>query len=81
MIWNYQILRHKGVDGNEDWYGVHEVFRDDAGKIMACTEGNGMLPSEESANIITGLKMMLKDCGNYPIHNYGDVPEDGAEDI
>ena len=79
MVWNYQILKHKGIDGNEDWYGVHEVYRDKNDKVMACTEGNGMLPSEKSEEIVVSLKMMLKDCENYPVRDYDDMPEAGAE--
>ena len=81
MLWNYQILRHKGIDGNEDWYGIHEVYRDKDGKIMACTEGNGTLPSECPESISVGLKMMLKDCKDYPVHGYDNVPEAGAEEL
>ena len=53
----------------------------DAGKIMTCTEGDGVLPSESSTEIVKSLKMMLKDCENYPIHYYDNVSEEGAEDL
>lgn len=80
MTWNYQILRHK--ENGKDFFSVHEVYRDAAGKIMACTEGNGVLPSETSNEIIESLKMMLKDCECYSTqHEYMDVPEEGAEDL
>ena len=81
MVWNYQILKHKGIDENDNWYSIHEVYRDSAGKIMACTDGIGILPSEKPVEVIASLKMMLKDSENYPVYDYDNVPEDGAEDI
>lgn len=81
MVWNYQILKHTGKGEYSDFYSVHEVYRDDAGKIMTCTEGDGVLPSESSTEIVKSLKMMLKDCENYPIHYYDNVSEEGAEDL
>lgn len=77
--WNYQILIHK--ENGEDYYSVHEVYRDASGKIMACTDGLGVLPSETSEELISKLKMMLKDCEHYPTHEYMDVPEEGAEEL
>jgi len=79
MMWNYQTLVHK--ENDEYYYSVHEVYRDDNGKIMACTDGLGILPSETPEELIKSLKMMLKDCEHYPIHDYMDVPEEGAEDM
>ena len=80
MVWNYQILKH--TDKGQDFFSVHEVYRDEVGKIMACTEGNGVLPSETSEEVIKSLKMMLKDCERYSAtYEYLNVPEEGAEDI
>ena len=83
MVWNYQILKHKAADknGNEDFYAVHELYRDKAGKIVACTEGDGALPSEHPSDVIRALRMMLKDCEHYSVYDYEKVPEDGAEDL
>ena len=77
--WNYQILIHK--ENGEDYYSVHEVYRDDNDKIMACTEGLGVLPSDTPKELIKGLKMMLKDCEHYPAHDYMNVPEEGADEM
>lgn len=36
MSWNYRVIRHT-VDG-ETGYGVHEVYYNEDGKPIACTE-------------------------------------------
>ncbi len=36
MSWNYRVIK-RNSDGNE-WYGIYEVYYDDSGRPVACTE-------------------------------------------
>lgn len=67
MTWNYQILRHKEED-HPDWYGLHEVYKDDDGKIESYTvhpASVGDTPQE----VMSDLKLMSLDAHSRPIHN------------
>jgi hypothetical protein len=37
MSWNYRVLKHKDND-EVPYYQVHEVFYNEDGSIMACSE-------------------------------------------
>jgi hypothetical protein len=36
MSWNYRVLKH--VAREEEWYQIHEVYYNEDGSIMACSE-------------------------------------------
>jgi hypothetical protein len=70
--WRYQILRH--TDEEPVWYGLHEVYLDEDGKIKAHTE-RAEIVGDSPAEIVRTLKYMMKDVEKYcPI----DEPEYGG---
>ncbi len=50
-------MRHKSDSG--DWYGIHEVYYDDAGKSRAWTVHAQEPFGETVDELISSLKMML----------------------
>jgi hypothetical protein len=71
--WNYRIVRYRNNQG----FGLHEVFTDDAGQPMAMTEDpiSFATDAEEGAEgIIASLRTALADATNRPIFN---EPEKG----
>ncbi len=72
-MWNHRIMRHKDEDGTE-WYGVHEVFYDDDGKIFAWTEEKLSPFGETSGELQDELNNMLGACDS-PILAFDMEPE------
>jgi hypothetical protein len=74
-MWNYRIMKHS--DGkNEPWYGIHEVFYDENGKISSWTTNpieTGFSPSELFSSTI----MKGRDIWKYrhEILDYDMMPE------
>jgi len=53
MSWNYRVIRRSS--GAEEWYAIYEVYYDDAGRPIACTESPsrpfGETPEELAADL------------------------------
>ena len=75
MSWNYRIIYHD--DDEHPYYGLHEVFYTKKGKIKswsldADVVGEGNM-DEGVGEIISALKMMLKDAKNSPVLIHSDM--------
>lgn len=70
MSWNYRVLKKKHADGC--FYDIHEVYYDDEGRPMACTE-QPVSPRGES------IEELLNDIRHYakalqkPVIDYDDI--------
>lgn len=75
MTWNYRIIYHD--DDKYPYYGLHEVFYTKKGKIKFWTKradvvGEGNI-DEGVGEIISALKMMLKDAKNSPVLIHSEI--------
>ena len=79
-MWNYRVMRH----GEEDTYGLHEVYYNKQGKICLWTE-DSLVPVRESVDELEEeLTMMLRDVKkskhdvlDYDMEPEGDFEEEG----
>ena len=63
--WRYQVLKHTNADGSL-WYGVHEVFIDEDGKIVTYTEYPTVV-GDDFGSVIGNLKLIYNACSKTPI--------------
>ena len=59
MTWNYRILEHKDLDGSS-WFAIHEVYYDDKGNPVACTEGPCSAHGEDTETLTTDMSYMME---------------------
>lgn len=83
MSWHHRVIRHDLKDGHVPYYGIHEVYCDENGKIWACTEKAKITAWEatEEENLPAlrqELKWMLEAL-DAPILDIENIPEEGAE--
>ena len=67
MTWNYRIVRHHQP---AEWYGLHEVFYDDAGHPTEMTAEpiNFVCDGDEGTEgIVKALEMALADARGQPV--------------
>jgi hypothetical protein len=77
--WNYRIVRHHQPS---EWFGLHEVFYDEAGcpTSMTANPVDFVCDGDEgSAGIIGSLEMALADAKGRPVLDEGDVVGPTAE--
>lgn len=73
MTWNYRIVRHHEP---EEWYALHEVFYDAAGRptMMTADPIDFACGGDEGPEGITrSLEMALADAKGRPVLDEGDV--------
>jgi len=58
--WNYRILRHKHEKA-DDTVALHEVYYDEDGKAECCTIDPVTRHSDNVAELIEALEIMLSD--------------------
>ncbi len=76
MSWNYRLVRHliKNRNKNYEWYGIHEVYYKESGKIRMISQ-DAMEPfGENPKEIKENLKMMMR-AFKKPIVDYGKLKE------
>jgi hypothetical protein len=69
MSWNYRIVKKESEDSLG--YGVYEVYYDESGKAMLCTE-NPISMEEETLNGLEFVVSKIKIAINMPILRYED---------
>jgi len=75
MKWNYRVLRHTdgGVDSNEEYFMVHEVYYEDDGKPSICTS-NECKPFGNTLEELKSDMEMMVDAFEKPVLDYSDFP-------
>lgn len=69
MTWNYRIIHHD--DDEYPYYGLHEIYYDKKG-ITNWTEEASVI-GDDTKDIISSLKMMLKDAENAPVLIHSEI--------
>ena len=69
--WNHRIMRH-----NDDptWYGLHEVYYNDAGQVVAWTD-SPVTVTGESVDDLCGLVEFMQNDKTRPLLDYDMAPE------
>lgn len=71
--WNYSIIFHDDGEPDHQWYGLHEVYYDDADEVDRVTSWTRDAVSfvahleEGSEGIVESLRMALNDAKNRPV--------------
>ena len=78
MSWNYRVMAH--CEGAEEYYAVHEVFYNDECKVIAWTQEPIAPLGHSKEDILQVLRVMLKDCENQEVLEYGMEAEGSFED-
>jgi hypothetical protein len=63
--WNFRIVRHD--EEVEEWYGIHEVYYDDEGKVCLTVD-----PVPLCADTLELLRGRSEHAFEKPILNYSD---------
>lgn len=81
MSWNNRIMRHIEEDGSI-WYGMHEVFYDDDGKISGWTEDAVLFGGESLRDLIASIVCLLKDFwkSRHSVLSFDMTPESSSFD-
>ena len=69
MTWNFRLVKHPPPKSGAPWYGVHEVFYNEAGKPWAMTQESIRLEGESVKDIFADLKLIRRDLRRLPILN------------
>ena len=65
MFWNNRIVCTTDDEGNH-WYGTHEVFYEDDGKL-ACYTANPVEPGAETMNDLEDIILMYGEAMKRPV--------------
>jgi hypothetical protein len=75
--WDYRVLRREGMTG-EIFYGIHEVFFDDAGRAWGCTVEPVAAVGYDLEDLADELELLAAAL-KQPVLEYDAIPEEGAE--
>lgn len=65
MSWNYRVIRTIDPNGDE-YYGIHEVYYDDEGNPVSCTE-NSVNPIGESVEDLSHTVIYMMRAFTEPV--------------
>jgi len=65
MTWNYRIIHHD--DHEHPYYGLHEVYYYENDNSISTWTVDATVVGDDADEIISSLKMMLKDAESKPI--------------
>lgn len=74
--WNHRVIRK--TNGEEVWYGVHEVFFDEGGEPIMCTKeplGLYHVDDDPIKKLIEDFDRM-REALDKPILNYEDIGDE-----
>lgn len=82
MTWNYRIIRNVVTFGDKKYprYSVHEVFYNDDGSIMTCTQDPEELcwtddtDIEALENLKECIKTIARDIEKHPVLDITNIP-------
>lgn len=77
MSWDYRVMKHVThfQDSVETWYGIHEVFYNQDGKIVAWTQEPIDVVGDSYMEILETLERMLNDIETQSVLDYNMEPE------
>lgn len=67
MSWNFRLVRHKDPRTSAVWYGIHEVFYNEAGRPFTMTEDPVDIAGRSPREVRGYLKMIQRDIERLPI--------------
>ena len=67
MTWNFRLVKHTERKPRRVWYGVHEMFYDDAGRPWTMTEEPVSVDGESRKDVLGYLTMIQRDLARLPI--------------
>ena len=67
MTWDFRLVKHTERKPRRVWYGVHEVFYNDAGKPMGMTQDPVSIDGESVKDALGYLEMIRRDLKRLPI--------------
>ena len=70
-MWNFRLVKHIQPKSRSVWYGVHEVFYNDAGKPWTMTEEPVQVDGESTRDIIAYLEQIIHDLSRLPVLDAG----------
>ena len=66
MTWNFRLVKHIERKPRRVWYGVHEVFYNDAGRPWTMTKEPIRLDGESAQEVQRYLDMVRRDLKRLP---------------
>lgn len=67
MTWNFRLVKHVDRKSAPPWYGIHEVFYNDARQPIGMTENPVDITGESQTEVRKYLKMIQRDIRHLPI--------------
>ena len=67
MTWNFRLVKHAEAGSRHVWYGVHEVFYNDAGKPWTMTEDPIQVVGDSQKDVIACLNLIKRDLARLPV--------------
>lgn len=67
MTWNLRLVKHTECKPRGVWYGVHEVFYNDAGRPWTMTEDPEPIVGESREEVLRYLEMIRRDLARLPV--------------
>lgn len=68
MHWNHRIVNCPSKNDGEDWYECKEVYYDNFGIAISCTENPARVHGETVEEIVVTLERMLKAASLPTLH-------------
>ena len=65
MTWNYRIIRHD--QDNPEWYGLHEVYYNEAGAVEGWTEDSIDFVGDSAEDLTRSIEMALSDARHHAV--------------
>ena len=67
MMWNFRLVKHTEPKLKRVWYGVHEVFYNEAGKPWTMTQEPVHVDGESVKDVVAYLKLIQHDLKRLPV--------------
>ena len=67
MTWNFRLVKHKDPRSSWSWYGIHEVFYNEAGQPFTMTEEPVDIAGRSPKEVRGYLRMIQRDIERLPV--------------
>ena len=67
MTWNFRLVKHTERSPRRVWYGVHEVFYNESGKLWTMTQDPVQIDGESAKDALAYLRMIQHDLKRLPV--------------
>ena len=71
MSWNYRVIRHRDLNGGDDFLQIHEVHYDEEGNPALVTE-RGVKVGSETPEGLSEVLDMMRAAISRPVLNFED---------